>query len=524
MFDMETTTIQCKDNENLEELFKKFCKKIGKNYNEIFFLYGSHIIEVKEKTFNDVANTDDKKRKKMSILVIYNKTTIIQDKVEKKSKYIICPKCSDSIRINIKDFKIKLFECKNNHIFENLSFSNFNDSQVIDYSKINCDICKTVNRSKTFNNSFFICNSCNINICPLCNQSHDKNHHTIEYDDKYFKCCFHNQSFTNFCNDCHQNLCILCENDHSNHNKISLGSMIPKENNFKENQTYLRIMIDKFKKKIQEIIDKFNNVISNIELYYNIYSDIISSYNSSKINYQTLKNLNDVNIYNNEVIKELINILPQDECLAVKNVMNIFNQINYNIKFNSDISDKLHMNEDKNEIQNDNTKLNNKNIEDTLGESLFQERKYSVGNYIGEFKNNKRDGKGKMNLNNGNVYEGDFKNGKYEGKGIFIFKNGDRYQGDFKNDKFEGKGKFYYNNGDKYDGDWKKDKKDGKGIFYYANGSRYEGDWKNDNKEGNGIYYYNYGDREMGDYVNGNKVGKHVTLDIKYNVITKIYN
>ena len=39
-----------------------------------------------------------------------------------------------------------------------------------------------------------------------------------------------------------------------------------------------------------------------------------------------------------------------------------------------------------------------------------------------------------MYYNNGDRYEGDFKNDKREGKGIMYHNNGDRYEGDFKND------------------------------------------------------------------------------------------
>ena len=39
----------------------------------------------------------------------------------------------------------------------------------------------------------------------------------------------------------------------------------------------------------------------------------------------------------------------------------------------------------------------------------------------------------------GNRYEGDFRNEKKEGKGIFYFHNGDRAMGDFYNDKPIGK-------------------------------------------------------------------------------------
>ena len=60
------------------------------------------------------------------------------------------------------------------------------------------------------------------------------------------------------------------------------------------------------------------------------------------------------------------------------------------------------------------------------------------------------------------------------------------YYGDFKNNKREGKGIMYYNNGDKYEGDWKNDYMKGKGIMHYNNGNKYEGEWENNRMEGKG--------------------------------------
>ena len=44
-----------------------------------------------------------------------------------------------------------------------------------------------------------------------------------------------------------------------------------------------------------------------------------------------------------------------------------------------------------------------------------------------------------MYYNNGDRYEGDFRNDKREGKGIFYFNNGDRQMGDYYNDNPIGK-------------------------------------------------------------------------------------
>ncbi len=46
--------------------------------------------------------------------------------------------------------------------------------------------------------------------------------------------------------------------------------------------------------------------------------------------------------------------------------------------------------------------------------------------------------------------------------------------GQFKDDKINGKGTYYYNNGNKYTGDWVDDHITGQGVYTYANGDRYE--------------------------------------------------
>ena len=49
----------------------------------------------------------------------------------------------------------------------------------------------------------------------------------------------------------------------------------------------------------------------------------------------------------------------------------------------------------------------------------------------------------------------------------------------WKNDKKNGYGKFDYNNGDIYKGEWVNDKKNGKGVYIKKNGNKFSGIWKN---------------------------------------------
>ena len=67
--------------------------------------------------------------------------------------------------------------------------------------------------------------------------------------------------------------------------------------------------------------------------------------------------------------------------------------------------------------------------------------------YTGGWKEDKFNGFGRLISKNGDYYEGEWLNGVIEGNGKFYNKKEDyTYIGNFKNNKFEGKGKMTYNN------------------------------------------------------------------------------
>jgi len=61
------------------------------------------------------SNDIDKLNKKMSIIAVDFKNIDQNTKNLKKSKNIICPECSESIRIKIEGQKISLYDCRNKH-------------------------------------------------------------------------------------------------------------------------------------------------------------------------------------------------------------------------------------------------------------------------------------------------------------------------------------------------------------------------------------------------------------------------
>ncbi len=111
-------------------------------------------------------------------------------------------------------------------------------------------------------------------------------------------------------------------------------------------------------------------------------------------------------------------------------------------------------------------------------------------------------GKGKFNINGGDIYEGEFVNSVKQGQGIYTFKNGVVYTGQFANNEFNGVGKIKYTNGEIYEGDFVNSKRQGWGKNIFYNGDVYEGYYVNDDREGQGIYTYKNEDAYAGEWKN----------------------
>ena len=121
---------------------------------------------------------------------------------------------------------------------------------------------------------------------------------------------------------------------------------------------------------------------------------------------------------------------------------------------------------------------------------------------IGMWKNDNFSGWGRESRCNGDTFEGRFENGLINGKGIFMNAKNCKYIGDFKNMKRWGKGKlatdkiiyegeFYDNmihgkgrikflkNSVEYIGNFNKNKIDGRGMIKFKNGDKYDVEIKN---------------------------------------------
>ena len=108
--------------------------------------------------------------------------------------------------------------------------------------------------------------------------------------------------------------------------------------------------------------------------------------------------------------------------------------------------------------------------------------------YLGQWKNDKTNGKGKLILSTGEYYEGDFINDKAEGYGVYVHKNGCTYEGQWKKNLQNGKGKMKWAiKNEEYEGEFHYGKKHGNGKLIFNDGSVYVGQFVNDKIQGKGV-------------------------------------
>ncbi|OMJ83676.1 hypothetical protein SteCoe_15346 [Stentor coeruleus] len=127
--------------------------------------------------------------------------------------------------------------------------------------------------------------------------------------------------------------------------------------------------------------------------------------------------------------------------------------------------------------------------------------------YIGEFKNDKRHGKGLNIKENGEIYDGEWLNDKYNGKGNCTYSDGHLYEGQFLDNLMDGYGVLTYPKSDIYEGNFKKNILNGDGKYYYhSSGEIYEGKWRNGIKHGAGVLLYPNNARAYQNYYKGELV------------------
>ena len=149
--------------------------------------------------------------------------------------------------------------------------------------------------------------------------------------------------------------------------------------------------------------------------------------------------------------------------------------------------------------------------------SLYDELNKLASNSDFKYSGDKNDeglpnGQGEADYGSGVVYTGEFKDGKRQGKGKIILHHTteatwyDAYEGDWENDFPNGKGYLNISAGGSYEGEFKNGLYDGNGVFEDDNDNKYEITWKNNLMHGKGTLTTKYGTAVEIEYDSGLKV------------------
>ena len=288
------TFIKCQEDEKISNICNNFLRKSGLNGNGIKYFYsGKGGDEFDQNlTFNEMANSIDQKRKKMTFIVlqdtnnkninnpdapnINNNITINNDNkqinsINKKiSKYIICPECGDPIRMEMNEYKINLYKCQNYHKVNDILLNNFEETQIIKDGLIQ----NYIDRYEKFQNRRYS-----------------------------YICKKHDEPILNICKKCSLFLCSKCQIIHIN-SKHEIIPVLDKDAALKKLEG-IKEKIKMFNNNIERIIGIFNHVKENVNNYYKITENLINNYElNEKVINETILNMHEL-INDNKILKDI---------------------------------------------------------------------------------------------------------------------------------------------------------------------------------------------------------------------------
>ena len=326
----------------------------------------------------------------------------------------------------------------------------------------------------------------------------------------------YNHSFVNI------NLCKKKSKNNSTFYKLR-DSSIRENSNSKIGNNIQNDLNIKFQSSFEEL-----NITEDDILY-----NRIKKINNSEIsNFNKKSNTLISNRNSNYCIKKYNSYINFNKYNNISNSMSKSNINQNNSGTNISLENSINSYQNKNKINNNRNNINlryycsQKNLNKKTEDSQKQIKEYENGLYDGIIIDGKREQNGVMIYKNGAKYEGEWKNDKKDGKGVFTSSHyyncrknvGMKYEGEFRDGKLEGYGITTYTNGDKYEGEWKNNKQYGKGTVSYFDGDRYCGEWKDGKFEGIGVFYLKNGEKYEGRFVNNkyNGYGKYFYIDGSY--------
>ena len=189
-----------------------------------------------------------------------------------------------------------------------------------------CEIIPALFVEKESKNLFSISSGCenkhvvhNMSVREFYKKSLTKNE--INEKETITKCQEHNEKFESFCKTCHINICSQCLNkSHQKHNIMKYKDLQPSNDEIKNLKNSIKNEIKitsefftlEFNRWLDELRDKFEDVLDVITYKNKLYNQIISNYESGNLNYQIIHNIKIVlkdQLSRNPISKELAKLL-----------------------------------------------------------------------------------------------------------------------------------------------------------------------------------------------------------------------
>ena len=342
--------IECLVTEKMKDIYDRLLSKLNQDIRHLNFMYNGE--EINENIrIEQIVNEADKDQDKNIYIMRIEVINTNQENL--KFENIICPKCGENTLIQLKDYKINCYDCKKMHKINNLLFKEFEKTQNIDLSKIECENCYCFNKAQC-GEKFYKCLTCDKNLCDHCIKQHENNHMIIIYDKLNYLCHKHKNPYLKYCNECKINLCKECEKEHINHNNIDFNDIIQNKDNLLKKIDYFSKNIDNLDSNVQKIVEKIYNVIDILHKYNVMSKKIVTKFISENCNYYTFKNINEIINYIN-IINDDISKIIDEKNLSKKlsYIMKIYCKMNNISDKDYTIDDKILFDKSINKTYND---------------------------------------------------------------------------------------------------------------------------------------------------------------------------
>ena len=223
-----------------------------------------------------------------------------------------------------------------------LDYSDFLKKDPEHLSCPECEIIPAIFIEKTSKNLFSISSGCenqhsvhNMNIRDFFQKSVKKN----DYNQKEIitLCQEHNEKYQFFCKTCHKNICNTClSQSHQNHNMLKFDDLKPSNDDITKLKNSIKNEMKitsefftlEFHRWLEELKDKFDDLMDIISHKNKLYSKIISNYESGNLNYQVIHNIKVIlkdQTTRNPISKELAKLFTIISAAKKENKDGVFN-------------------------------------------------------------------------------------------------------------------------------------------------------------------------------------------------------